>query len=663
LKGWNADGKISAMHKRWLHVILLIVVAAGVFFNTLNNDFHLDDYYRVVDNPGIQTLSKPWRHFVDPGTMSSLPRITQYRPLLPLTLSINFRLHKYSLPGYHLVNFIFHIIAGILVYFLCLELLTHWAKHKYEEKTRSDIALVVSLLFTIHPIAGIVVNYISSRDLILMQVFLLGSFLAYVRMRRLGMAPARWAFVLLLLAFSLLSKKNAVAAPALILIFEFTLARQRLNDIRAWARAIPFALVVLALFAFTKFFLGFSDFEKWPTFTWSSFWPYPLTQAKVHLTHYLFNFFWPWSIRQLPNVEATGKLFEPEVILGVIFILGTLIVAWRMRRENPLITFCILGYWTLLAPTSSFIPLYQPSVHYRPYPASPFFFLAIALVMVKFIKEKPLVLISAPFILYFAVASMLLNKTWKTGELLWAHSIKYGGHPLAHINFARSLNDRRDPRVREHFERALQMAPNYVLAHINLGLLMIDLGERDEGLAHVRRAVRLRPYWGQTHFWLSHAYTKLGMHAEAAGSSAQSAKIVSRNLRYQYKAALDAQRVGDYQGSLKHLEACEEILPGHSDTFFLRGFALQKIGNLDEAVKYYRMHLELDPGHKQVEFNLAHALMTQGECPEAIGHFIRTLELDPNYKEVHLHLARCYEKIGNREEQEKHLTLYNVATK
>ncbi len=80
-------------------------------------------------------------------------------------------------------------------------------------------------------------------------------------------------------------------------------------------------------------------------------------------------------------------------------------------------------------------------------------------------------------------------------------------------------------------------------------------------------------------------------------------------------------------------------------------------------MKYYRMHLELAPGHKQTEFNLAYALMTQGECRKAIGHFKITLELAPNYREVHLHLARCYGKIGNREEQEKHLVLYKVENK
>lgn len=208
------------MSKRLLHISLIVIAAGIVFFNTFSNDFHTDDFYRVVDNPGIQTISSPFRHFVDPQTMSTLPRIVQYRPLLPLTLSINFWLHEYQLPGYHLVNLLIHIIAGIFVYLLCFELLKHWVQNEYTEKRQHNIAFISSLLFTIHPVSGILVNYICSRDLLLMQMFLLGSFLAYVRMRRLGMTSLRWVVVVLLFSFSMLSKTNGVAFPALIIIFD-----------------------------------------------------------------------------------------------------------------------------------------------------------------------------------------------------------------------------------------------------------------------------------------------------------------------------------------------------------------------------------------------------------------------------------------------------------
>jgi hypothetical protein len=57
--------------------LALIVLAAGVaFHNIFQNSFHLDDFYRVVGNPGIQQVHPVWRHFVDPSTSTTLPRIT-----------------------------------------------------------------------------------------------------------------------------------------------------------------------------------------------------------------------------------------------------------------------------------------------------------------------------------------------------------------------------------------------------------------------------------------------------------------------------------------------------------------------------------------------------------------------------------------------------------
>jgi hypothetical protein len=60
----------------------LTLLAGPVCANTLGNGWHLDDYYRVLDNPGIQSVGPVGRHVIDPTTSASLDRIRQYRPLL-----------------------------------------------------------------------------------------------------------------------------------------------------------------------------------------------------------------------------------------------------------------------------------------------------------------------------------------------------------------------------------------------------------------------------------------------------------------------------------------------------------------------------------------------------------------------------------------------------
>ncbi|NIQ00766.1 MAG: hypothetical protein GWM98_10520, partial [Nitrospinaceae bacterium] len=89
------------------------------------------------------------------------------------------------------------------------------------------------------------------RDLLLMQLFLTASLLGYVRLRRRGGSLWGWMGVLLLFGLSLLSKQNAVAMPALILLYEWMIRKRPLRDGRAWLRAAPFAAGVAGFFYYT----------------------------------------------------------------------------------------------------------------------------------------------------------------------------------------------------------------------------------------------------------------------------------------------------------------------------------------------------------------------------------------------------------------------------
>jgi protein O-mannosyl-transferase len=642
-----------------LHALLIAVVAIAVYSNTVHNEFHLDDFFRVVDNPGIQRVAPVWRHFTDPATSATLDRVVQYRPLLPLTLSLDYALGAESVIGYHIGNLLLQIVASVLVYLLVLELLQYGSDPRFAPRRPGLIAVAVATLFAVHPVSGIGVNYVSARDLLLMQVFLTASLLAYVRMRRRGSTAVRWMAVLLLFALSMLSKQNGVVAPLLVLAFEFTTGKQRVTSAAPWLRALPFAAVIAAFFLYTHVVLGFSDTSNVLDGDTVPAWQYALTQSGLHLFHYFRNFIWPFPIRQAPLIEPAESLFDPRVLPGAAFIGATLVLAWRMRERMPLLAFSILAYWILMNPESSVLPLHHLAVDYRPYPASPFLFLAGALALDRTVVPRPLAgVIVTGAVVYAGTASYLLNRTWRTEESLWSHSVRYGGDALAHLNLAMSIEDRDDPRVRRNLEEALRLEPGYIVAHINLGLWLIDHAEPDAGLNHVRQAVASDPSRAQSHYWLAAACRRLGMTTEAAEASAAAAKLAPRNLSYLYQAAVDAQAVEDFAGSLEWIATLERLDPGYRELGFLKGFALRRLGRLDEAIVTYRAFLPAQPKHAQAQFNLGYALLIARRCDEAIPHFEAALSLNPDFHDAHLHLATCFEQIGDHAQASRHRMLY-----
>jgi protein O-mannosyl-transferase len=607
---------------------LILLAAIAAFYNVFPNAFHLDDFYRVAGNPGIQHVHPVWRHFVDPSTMSTLPRITAFRPLLPLTLSLNYWWGGEAPAGYHAVNLAFHAVSGVLVYALFLQL-----------GTRRAVALIAALLFAVHPLSGIVVNYVSARDLAMAQTFLLASLVAYTRMRlRRGDRTAGWAAAIAFAGLALLCKTNAAILPLLVAAFELIFMRGGPRSI--CARAAAFVAVPVAFGVWTRVVLGHSDLETTVGAEAGGPAAYALAQAKAHLV-YFFNFAWPVNMRQMPLLTPPAGWADPAVLLTLAIVGISLLLAWRLRRTHPFVAFCIVAYWLLMAPESSIVPLNHLRADYRPYPSSPFLFGALAFAAVTTLPRTAWLAAAAAAVLALTATSIGINRTWRTEESLWTHSTSLGGDPVAHLNLAMSIADRRDPRVKAHLEKALAMAPGYSLAHINYGLLLIQLGNRGEGLAQVQEGVRLTPTWAQSHYWLSIAYEQLALPGPAADSALMAHRLEPNNLQYAYAAALQTYRAGRLADSLPPVRVVLARDERYELARFLEGFALQQTGAVDEAIASYRRFLSFRPDYMQAHFNLGYALMTQGRCAEAIPEFARTLELKPDYREVDLYLAKC----------------------
>jgi tetratricopeptide (TPR) repeat protein len=639
------------MGQRSLLIAFIISLSLMVYSNTLGNDFQLDDYARVKDNPGIHKLMPVWRHFLDPGTMSTYPEIAQFRPLLPLTLSLNYSIAGDSLPGYHLGNLLFQILAAVLVFFAALELQRQSPDDGREEGRRRWIAFAAACLFAVHPVSGILVNYICSRDLILMELFLLLAFLIYMRMRRLGDSPVGWALALAALALSLLSKTNAVVAPLLVLLFELVVRKEPWNRRGPWLRALPFAAVVLAFFAYTSLFLKFSDLAAVLSPLQGAWMHYFPTQAKLHFFAYVFNFLYPFRVHLMARAEPVGFL-DPGAVLGAAFVLFTFFIAWKFRRSEPLVSFCILAYWILQIPESSVIPLIAYRVDYRPYPSSPFLFLLAGLLVYKHLRPRlrPVLLMGA--LIYFGASSFFMNRPWRTMESLCRHSIKLGA--TAHAYQALStITD--DPRERKKLlEEALRVYPEYALAHSSLGLTLIQLGQRDTGLAECRKAVRLYPENARLHYFLGRAYASAGMMKESIQESESAADLDPRTPLYGYQAAMDSVAQGRFEDALRRSERMLAVDPTYPNALFVRAFALQNLGRQEEAVAGYRSYLQYRPDDFQGWFNLGYALMGREEYREAARCFERALELKPDLRDAHLHLGNCYEKLGDSAAAARH---------
>jgi tetratricopeptide (TPR) repeat protein len=650
------DNQRGSRLRTAVHLVLLLLAPAIVFSNTLQNTYHLDSVYRVKNNMELNRLWPPWRFFVDRRTGTTIPQIVIYRPMMPLSHAVDVAVARHlgtdRLVVHHASNIVVHTATAILIYALFCVLLIHWSGIDWRPEPLSDRAFAAALLFAVHPISGVPVNYVAGRDLLLMLLFLTASLLVYARMRREGDTVRGWIAVLVLYSLALLSKQNAIMAFAVVFVFEILLVRTRLSDWRLWARVGAFLPGIFGILAADLAVAGPFGLDNVATLPFGV--TYPLTMASAHLFYYLRNFVWPFEMRPLARFDLVDSALETKVLVGCGFVVASLIVAWYLRRRCPAVAFSIMTYWVLFALTSSFLPMDYVVTDYRQYPSLPFLTLVTVMGLHTVFRYRLDIAAAAVLFSYFAFSAFNLNAIWRTEESFWGQSIRYGGRELAHMNYAMSIAQK-DPELAErHFLETLLIHPNHIYANINLGLFYIRRGDRERGLDLVEKAVSINPKWALSHYWLGQAFRTVGRYDEALTEFRRAADLDPRGVHYQYEAARALQVAGKVEASLPFLKRLQAINLYYRDTLFLIGWAHQSAGRTGLAIAAYKAFLQFEPGHVQTRFNLGHTLLKSGDCREAVAQFHRVLALDEKRKAAHLHLANCYKELGETAKVKKH---------
>src|ERR1700722_16534306 len=96
--------------------LLLLVAVTLAYSNHFQNDFHFDDFHTVNNNPYIRSLRNAKLFFTDPSTFSILPANRTYRPLVTLSLAVDYWLGSGLKPFYfHLDTFLWYLVQLALM--------------------------------------------------------------------------------------------------------------------------------------------------------------------------------------------------------------------------------------------------------------------------------------------------------------------------------------------------------------------------------------------------------------------------------------------------------------------------------------------------------------------------------------------------------------------
>src|SRR4051812_31553939 len=209
----------------WWRPTLLLTAGIGVYSNSLNGPFVFDDWASIVTNRQIRS---PWNVGAVLFPTPELP--TAGRPLVNLSLALNYAAGGLDVRGYHVVNIAIHIGCALLLFGTVGRLLNSLRIRVLFGRQARDLAFAAALLWVVHPLNSEAVDYITQRTESLMALFYLVT--VYASVRAVGDRGLRWTSVAVpASALGMLCKESMVTAPIMIVLCDRTVLFQ------SWAAA------------------------------------------------------------------------------------------------------------------------------------------------------------------------------------------------------------------------------------------------------------------------------------------------------------------------------------------------------------------------------------------------------------------------------------------
>jgi Flp pilus assembly protein TadD len=607
----------SGRSRVWGAALIIVLSIAAVYANSLAGEFIFDDYHDIVNSSGVRQLWPLWD--VVSTVQGDGRLLLNPRPVAAFSFAANYALGGMVPWHFHLVNVAIHIVAGLALFGIARRTLLFAPRDGFAVSA-TPLALVIALVWSLHPLCTAAVDYIVQRYESLMGMFYLLSLYAAVRSLA-SPRPSRWiAASALACLLAMGSKEVAVSVPLVVLLYDrafvsgsFVAACKRHGRLHAalaatWLIAVPYYLKFSggggAISSTGAGFAGFNTKTSWQA--------YALTQAEVIL-HYLRLCFWPVGQSFDYDWPLAGSVAQVAPALCVIALLLAATLWLTIRRPA-------WGFWgdcffLILAPTSSVMPVVDAAFEHRMYlplaavvagaviaadgvwrratvPKSP-----VAATGQSPVMTWAPVALAVIVIVALASQTMARNEVFRSPLSVYAEAVEHvPTNARAHLGLAIALHLAGDDRTAlEEVDRALAMGPAKHDMHKTRGIVLGQLDRSDEALAEFDREEALFPGRPGLYECRGKVYFRLGRYADAIKDYTRQIQVTPRDAAAYDNRAMCLEQLGAHELAIADCSRAIELDRWMATAYWHRGVSRAALNQSDLALADFDQALRLNP--------------------------------------------------------------------
>jgi len=633
---------------KWAKVyFLFFIMGLLLYFNSLNNKFLLDDYvFRknpvLSDTKYILSQWNPYREAAL-GVVDRQESPGYYRPMAHMVLDLSYAFFKNSCWQYHLLNLFLFVLASSLIYLLIERVTGNY-----------NLACLTGLFYLIHPINGIIVNYISASVLAFQLICTLAAILLLWGALERKNDRTLYFFSLFFSFLSLFWNESGVMTPfyicAVVLLF-------RKGPLRSKAFYLfPYFLIVLSYFVFRFFFFSaggnivgiMSSLHLTPG-------EYGASLFQV-FAWYLSKLFYPQGIVMQWATPVVHDHIMGNVLglclLGIIFLL--LFVKFSKEKTGQLALVWVLTGFAPVCVAAFLIPMNGVQIEPHWFVVSSIGFFVLAAYCFLFVLDQMKkwgVVLLFILILAWGGVSWANNQLWadqKTYALYWSQQaphLKLPFYALGDIyreegNFKESM---------KYYRMALSGYFQDEGIYNNMGLINDSDGHWKEAELNYKRVLTINPHSSRAYTNLGNLYLKQGQWKQATEFFHQA--LANNPLSLEPRRGL-ARILFEHADYKKAIDLCLinlDIVNDDTETLFLLIDIFIDRKDLVNLKKYayHMVNSQTDP---QVLTRLGILMAQHNVFNIALDCYIKVMRVVPDYKDAYLAAGTLLANLGKYDE-------------
>ncbi len=135
--------------------------------------------------------------------------------------------------------------------------------------------------------------------------------------------------------------------------------------------------------------------------------------------------------------------------------------------------------------------------------------------------------------------------------------------------------------------------PNSWLAHCNFGVVLSGQRKLEEAIQHYQRALQLEPEFTEARYSLAHELAAQGKSDEAIFQYEQALRLQPNYAEAHNNLAIELAMKGDLNQAIPHWERAVQLKPRYTEAEYNLGLGLAKQGRTAEATRHFEQALRL----------------------------------------------------------------------